>query len=217
MDVPRGIYDLVAHDGDRVVMQRGVVIDDALATSPIDLASGALLAKTRMRFTGVLGDEAVTTQTLWLTENGLSELHFTGDTVRELPEAILSPNDATLVFALADSQYTHRQTPVMALPDVFFPPRLEGIELTDAVARWDALPAGADAWFTITTGAVDLLAVGTARWLSGRRVMRLDLDVDGYRDEWRIDPARARRRELAVDLGRGTSTSYGYDVLAGAR
>jgi hypothetical protein len=101
---------------------------------------------------------------------------------------------------------------VLTLPDVFFPPRLEGIELSDATARWDALPAGSDAWFTVTTDRVALLVVATGRWLVGRRLLRADLSMEGYRDEWRIDATTARRRELSVTIG-AANTSYGYDVL----
>ncbi|GEM_PF-5631846 len=217
MELPRGTYDLVAHDGDRVVVRRDVVVDAPATMEPIDLASGSMFAKTRMRFTGVLGDEAVTTQTLWLTPNGLSDLVFEGDVVRELPDELLTPNDQTLTLARADSRYTHREMPVFSLPDVFFPPRLEGIELADTTARWDILPVGSDAWFTVTTDNVAVLAVATGRWLIGRHIMRTDLAIPGYRDEWRVGEANARRRELSVELGGGTSTSYGYDVLAGTR
>lgn len=214
IDVPRGIYDLVSHDGDRVLVLRGLVVDDAIALEPIDLATGAAFEKTRMRFTGVLGDELVSTQTLWLTENGISELVFEGDTVRELPADAVTANDATLTLARADSQYTHREMPVVSLPDVFFPPRLDGVELTDETARWDTLPAGADAWFTVTTSRVAVFVVATGRWLVGRKTMRTDFTVEGYRDEWRIAPRTARRRELSVELAGGMVTSYGYDVLA---
>lgn len=214
LEVPRGTYDLVAHDGDRVVVQRALAIADATALAPIDLATGAAFAKTRMRYTGVLGDEAVSTQTLLATENGLSELTFDGDMVRDLPAEVLTANDQTLTLARADSQYTHREMAVFSLPDVFFPPRLEGIELTDASVRWDALPAGTDAWFTVTNARVALLVVATGRWLAGRHVLHTDFTVEGYRDAWRIDPALSRRRELSFQLGGGATTSYGYDVLA---
>jgi hypothetical protein len=212
--VPRGVYDLVAHDGDRLVVQRGLEVDDAMTVAPIDLASGMEFTKTRMRFTGVLGDEAVTTRTLWLTENGLTALDFDGDVVRELPEALLTANDFTIALAQADSLYTHRETFARSLPDVFFPPRLEGIELSDAVVRWDTVP-NAEAWFTVTTGEVDALAVATPRWLAGRKSMRFDFTMEGYRDEWRIDLTKARRRELSFQFDGGSSTtSYGHDVLA---
>lgn len=124
-------------------------------------------------------------------------------------------NDVTVSIARADSQYTRRETPVSSLPDVFFPPRLEGVELSDSVARWDSLPAGSDAWFTITAADLDVLVVATPRWLIGRHSVRTDFTMDGYRDEWRVDTTRARRRELFVELGTATTTSYGYDVLAG--
>ncbi|MFN0250467.1 MAG: hypothetical protein ACKV2T_26540 [Kofleriaceae bacterium] len=213
MQVPRGIYDVVAHDGDRISVQRSLEVDDAMTVAPIDLANGMELTKTRMRFTGVLGDEAVTTRTLWLTENGLTVLGFDGDVVRELPEALLTANDATIALAQADSRYTHRETLMRSLPDVFFPPRLEGIELSDAVVRWDTVPI-ADAWFTVTTGEVDVLVVATPRWLVGRKSLRTDFTMDGYRDEWRVDTTKARRRQLAFELDSGAITSYGHDVFA---
>ncbi|MGE3767347.1 MAG: hypothetical protein AB7L94_34155 [Kofleriaceae bacterium] len=217
MELPRATYDLVAHDGDRVVVRRSVVIDAPATMEPIDLGTGVLFEKTKMRFTGVLGDETVTTRTLWLTENGISVLAFEGDTARELPDEILTPNDATVAVASADSLYTHRETPLFSLPDVFFPPRLEGVELTDSTARWDVLPAGADAWFTVTAGEVAVLAVATGRWLIGRHSMHTDFAIEGYRDEWRVPATSARRRELYFELGGGTTTSYGYDVLAGGQ
>jgi hypothetical protein len=212
MDIPRSSYDLVAHDGDRVVVRRDLVIDGPQTLDPIDLASGVELQKTHMRFTGVLGDERVTTRTLWLTPNGVSSLEFEGDTARELPDSLLTANDLTIAVASADSMYTHRDTLLMSLPDVFFPPRLEGIELADARATWDLLPAGADAWFDVTQGNVAVLTVATARWLVGRHTVKTDVAFEGYRDEWRIDPTTARRRELRVELGDQT-TSFGYDIL----
>lgn len=216
IDVPRGTYDLVAHDGDRVVLRRDLEIDAPVAMDPIDLAGGVALEQTRLRFTGVLGDEAVSTETWLITPNGFSSLAFAGDTVRLLPESLVTANDFTLSIASADSMYTHREVllredVLMSLPDVFFPQRLEGVELTDARASWDALP-GADASFTITQRDVAVYTLATARWLIGRHALRTDVTVEGYRDEWRIDPTAARRRELRIDLGDAT-TSFGYDVL----
>jgi hypothetical protein len=221
--VPSGVYDLVASDGYRDVVdstRRIAIRRDMKATTSLSISSavdllkeGTQLEESAVAVEGVeAGDRILSRVELSTSAGGfftVSELD--GMVAATVPQSLLQSGESQYISFSATYPPFSRSVLTQAISSkLTLPPRLSSIVFEGRTASWTELPP----YSTVSLYASDanhrVSVVASSEWLAAHPMKSLGLDegLPWFRDDWRFSPTYLALTALLDDGTEKSLTSY---------
>ncbi len=201
-----GTHDLYAYDDRRLVIHRALEVTEAVTVPDLDLEAGVTFAQTPITLTNKDAGESVLSQMSMFTGHGFFFATFDGPVVRRIPVTDLGPMDFQFTTVVTETLTTRRTIDFAGGPTTLtLLPLLQGVTLAATRASWTELPAHSLLTYNISRigGGNRLEVQASARWTHRSADLDVDLEIPGYRGEWRVGGERA----LTLTIHEGNRSS----------
>ncbi|MEZ4361370.1 MAG: hypothetical protein R3B48_14385 [Kofleriaceae bacterium] len=208
--VAPGTYDLIAADGERAVIRRGVAVSDNVALpAPIDVTSeGVELVSRPFTVTNAGAGENVRGAVRWRTpHNDIDALVWEGDPQRAMipPATLLGDQEEVIleaqgtVFALPVVEFrsTRRGWSDGASMELALPDPYTGLEVAvsgdSLTASWTARQAFDENRLIAFSETAGLSLMASSKYLSATDAtsLAIDTNIPGFLEAWKVDFAGA--------------------------
>lgn len=234
IDAGTGAHDLVAWDSQKILFQRDLDIQADTTVTTVDLASATAFVPKAFTFEGTRADDTVAVETDLVTPNEVVYIAGSGATAKTVPADALVDGDIQMILASASNGTARRTIEVSAdglVPSTLtFAPRLAGVTLEPHGAKWASIPTGSVGYSQYTPddapgGERRFALVVSKGWRSANLAslvvtgeLQVDLDIPGYEEGWKIDPANHYATLSVIESADGaTYTSAVNKRVGGGR